>query len=474
MFGWARRQRLFILLFCTFAYFYQGSDENQATRIFLTHAVVDRHAPDITPDAARVIDKGRKGDRFYSDKAPLVSWIATVPYALTRVSDDVFRVPNVRATQRVRVHVLAATIGGGAGVIASFFVHATLLLLGATRRQAGLLTIGYALGTLVFPYSTVLYGHAVAAALLAFSFWIIVRSDVDKTLSRRDAIMLGVAWGMSIVTEYPTALLCAVQGIAIAPVALRGRKIGWIACGGVPVLVLHSLFLAWAFGSPFVLPYAFVAEPFFRARMSTGVLGLDHPTLTRAYGVLFSPYRGLFFYCPFLVLAIAGLGDWLALGVHRRAALVCAASAVVYVLFCTSYYAWDGGLATSCRHLVPALVYFVLPIAFFLRGARYKTWIALGALAASVAIMLACTAVLVQQREGPVSWMNPLYDTVVPRLLDGQLGTNWIDLDHEGPRADASYNLGTLMGLSPAASLVMLALAWIAAYSREILPRRAT
>jgi hypothetical protein len=202
--------------------------------------------------------------------------------------------------------------------------------------------------------------------------------------------------------------------------------------------------------------------------MSTGFLGLDHPTLARLYGVLFSPYRGLFFFCPFLIASIAGFGDWLASGEHRRALGICAASVVAYVLFAGSYYAWDGGLSTSCRHLVPALAFFVVPIAYFLRGRAWRAWIAAGALAASVAIMLACTAVLVQQKEGPTTRMNPFYETVVPRLVAGQLGTNWIDLAHEGPRGDASYNVATLFGVGPFASLALLAGLWLAAYVRRI------
>jgi len=202
--------------------------------------------------------------------------------------------------------------------------------------------------------------------------------------------------------------------------------------------------------------------------MSTGFLGMDRPSLARMYGVLFSPYRGLFFFCPFLVVAIAGFGDWLASKEHRPALLVCAASVVVYVLFASSYYAWDGGLATSCRHLVPALAFFVMPIAWFLRGSSARRWIASAALAASVAIMLVCTAVLVQQPEGPTSRMNPFYEVVMPRFALGRFGSNWIDMSHEGPRGDASYNLLTLFGAGPFVSLAALAGVWLVAYARGI------
>ncbi|HEX4514190.1 MAG TPA: hypothetical protein VH054_11660 [Polyangiaceae bacterium] len=468
MIAWLRRQRLFVLCVVTFAFFYQGGDENQATRIFLARAIVERGAPDITPNAGHLIDKGRIGQRYFSDKAPLVSWIATVPYALTRVADRLFRVPRNRATERVRVHVLAASISGVCGAIATWFVHATLVLLGATRRRAAFVAVGYALGTLVFPYSTVLYGHVVAAMLVAWSFWVIVRSDAGGLFDPRAAATLGALWSLSTICEYPTALLCAVQAIAIAPRVWRTKTWPWILAGAAPSVVLHAAFAFWAFGSPFVLPYRFVAEPFFRARMSTGFLGLDHPTLARLYGVLLSPYRGLFFFCPFLVLSFAGFGDWLVAREHRRALAICAASVVVYVLFAGSYYAWDGGLSTSCRHLVPALAFFVVPIAWFLRGSSARVWIAVFALAASIAIMLACTAVLVEQREGPMGLMNPFYDTVVPRFVAGQLGTNWIDLDHQGPRGDASYNLATLLGLGPVASLLLLGCVWLAAYRRDV------
>src|SRR5689334_14196736 len=70
------RQRLFLLLFVTYAYFYQGSDPNQASRYLLAHAIATRGAPDITPEHAKTTNKAQLGGRFYSEKAPGVSLLA--------------------------------------------------------------------------------------------------------------------------------------------------------------------------------------------------------------------------------------------------------------------------------------------------------------------------------------------------------------------------------------------------------------
>jgi hypothetical protein len=177
--SWARwwlGHRLFVLIAVTYAYFYQGGDPNQTSRLLLTQAIVERHALDITPGQSLTIDKSRVGARYFSDKAPGVSLLAVVPYAAARVAERATGLDgDALAVRRARMHAVVFVVVGLAGVAAAYFLRRSLLLLGCPRAHASLLTVAYALGTPAFPFSTVLYGHEVTAALLVASFYFILR-----------------------------------------------------------------------------------------------------------------------------------------------------------------------------------------------------------------------------------------------------------------------------------------------------------
>jgi hypothetical protein len=466
--GWLWKRRLFVLLALTYAYFYEGGDPNQGTRILLTKAIVDRGEPHITAYHATIIDKSAKDGRFYSDKAPTVSLLAALPWKLMNVLDRLAGIDgSSRTVQRARLHVIVIAVSVAAGVAAAALLRRVLVLFGSKEENADLLTLGYGLGTLAFPFSTVLFGHQTAAAILLGAFWLAVST---RTYSNRRLVALGALWGCSIVTEYPTGILVACTGLYVLAADLRRREIarvlGFSALGAIGPFVVHSLFLWWAFGNPTKLPYTYMAEPIFLAHTSTGILGINAPTFVGFFGSLFSRYRGLFFLCPFLLLTFLGFRAWILVEQRKPELRLVAAMVVAYVLFNAGYFAWDGGGSTGPRHLVPALPYFVIPIGFFLDRSRVRRAVVWTTIVPSVAIMLACTAVCIQVPEGDPFRANPLYQIVVPALAHGEVAMNHQDIFSTAPRADAAYNLGMLFGLHGVASLVPLLLVWLGLYPR--------
>lgn len=466
MLRWLWARRLFVLLALTYAYFYQGGDPNQATRILLTKALVDRGEPHITAYHAVTIDKSAYAGRFYSDKAPTVSLLAAVPWALMNALDRIFHIDSAsRAAERVRLHMIVIAVSVTAGVAAAALLRRALVLFGAAERDADLLTLGYGLGTLAFPFSTVLFGHQTAAAIVLGTFWLAVST---RTYSTRRLVALGLLWALSMVTEYPTGILVACQGLYVLSADLRARSIvrvlGWSAIGAIAPFAIHSLFLWWAFGSPTKLPYTYMAEPIFLSHTSSGLLGINAPTFVGFWGSLMSRYRGLFFYCPFLLLSLLGFRAWLLSGERKAELRLCAAMVIGYVLFNAGYFAWDGGGSTGPRHLVPMLPYLVVPMAWLMKTNRRARTVVWALVVPSIAIMLACTAVCIQVPEGDPWRANPLYQIVMTALANGEVAVNRQDVFSIAPRADASYNLGMLLGLSGLASLLPLFAIWALAY----------
>jgi hypothetical protein len=470
---WSRRARLWIVTAFTYAFFFSGGDPNQATRFSLTEALVERHAPDITPVHFRTIDKGYKNNHFFADKAPGLSLLATVPFAVMLGADRVFGIPTKdRDSQNAKLYFLSLIFSAAAGVGCAVLFRRLALFLGCSERSAELTAFAYAFGTLAFPFSTVLFGHQLVAFFLLAAFVLALERRANGTLTTpRTLAALGALWSTTIIAEYPAALLVAVAGIAVLawtfdrkrPAASLVRTLAWTAAGGAPALVIHAAFLVWAYGK-FALPYTYVSEPFFKAHMSGGILGVGVPTKLATVGALFSAYRGILFFCPVLGLSLAGIGAWVSSGKDTRILRVVVPSICIYLLFAFSYYAWDGGGSTGPRHLVPILPYCMLPIAFFADRSRATFGITVVVTLISSFIMLAGTSVLVQLPEGDVFAANPLYDIILPAIAKGTGPLNVQDAFIPYGRSDASWNLGTLVGLSPRVALLIVPFVWALAY----------
>ncbi len=456
---WLSR-RLFVLIAVSYGYFYQGGDPNQISRLELTRAIVERHALDMAHPWL-TIDKAGAGGRVFSDKAPLVSFLAAPPYAVARVAERFAGLDgDARAVQQARFHAVVFTVVGVAGVLAAYFLRRALLDLGTPRRFATLLTVAYALGTPAFPFSTVLFSHEVAAALLIALFCSLTRARARPPSAMR-ALTLGLLTSAAFVCEYPTAVALAVLWVWFLVTAARPtvvRTLTLAAAGAAVPLAAHAAYDLGTFGHALDLPYAHVIEPVFKA----GGLRLGNVSVSSVAGILVSPFRGLFFFSPVLALAFAGFGFWLRSRESRDVALVTAGVLAASVLFVASFYYWDGGMSVGPRHLVPVLPFLVLPLGYVVRQGR--AWAALTAALAAVSVvcMFACTAVRV---ELPGDERNPLYDFVAPALARGELSINDEDPFEQRPRADASYDLGQLVGLSQGASLAVLPVAWALAFA---------
>jgi hypothetical protein len=476
----AQKWKFFCLLALTYAYFFQGTDPNQHSRFFLMRAMVLRGALDITPDHGFTIDKSEHHQLFFCDKAPGLSFVGAPFYWVFHTLDRVAHLDsNAPWVANVQLHLLVVILCGTAGVVATYYVKQALALVGANETTQNLLTVGYALGTLAFPFSTVLFAHQPVAALLIASFVLILRmrSNEQPAASptpsvRRTSILLGLFLAFAVISEYPAGLV----GLPLTCLYLVSAKdhkgrlemIGWMAVGASGPLLIHSLYLWKAFGSPTALPYKFVFEPFFRVHHDEGLLGINPPTLAGVFGVTISRYRGIFFLCPFLLLAFFGLWRWTRDGQFRAERRTVLTILIAYFVFNSSYYAWDGGGSTGPRHMIPVLPFYVVTAGFFFDGSALRRRIGIALVAVSIAIMSVSVAVLVHQPEGEVVISNPFYDRVLPALARHEVSTNVQPFMQLGERADASYNIGQLLGLSPLLSLVPLLALWSLSYRKKI------
>lgn len=396
------------------------------------------------------VDAAYFGGHFYSGKAPAASFLAVPVYWLAWQLRD-GTIPEWLYLYLVQIAVVTLP-----SVFLSLLLHDFLLRSGASDWSADILVVGYSLGTMAFPYSTQFMGHQLAAALLFCCFLLLLKWRRDSAFAvsplRRFAPPLcgGLCAGLAVAADYQVALVVLVMVLFTMVSPRRVGALVSFAIGCIPGVFFILLYNHACFGDPLSFPYAHEAMPIAREVQSQGFFGVRMPRLVPFFMLLFSPWRGLFFVSPFLLLLLPGLcclfseaGDeelQRAAGMSaRRLASLCGISVFGYVLFNSSYGAWSGGSGYGPRFLIPVLPFALIPIAALMRrrGRGYR-WLLILLVIYSVGFHFVGTA------EGPLAHeylRNPVREFLLPFALKGNVRPNWC----------------TIAGMPAGASLVLLA-----------------
>ena len=386
---------LFALVWLSCVWF--GSFElnpNNATRLFGALSLVERGEATIDRYQTLTIDKAqftrKSGTHYYMDKAPGVTLMAApVVWATNWITggnsyDQVIDITNPKLADFLRLR-LALCVAFGAALLTAF---AAVLLLdlgtGITGSPAAGLfaALGYALGSIVWGWSTTLFGHAPVAALLLIATWAIWRgTSGTREIGRwRYPLMAGAALGWAVAIEFPSAL----GGIAIGLWALwRSREAAWpvrrrlylIAVGTAVVAVLPlAAYNQFAFGTPFMTGYQGVVG---FGGMNEGLFGLTYPKPYVLWEILFGTRRGMLWVAPVLVLGALGVARMIRNPATKDLGVLALSVILIVLAVNASYAYWDGGASVGPRHSVPAIPFLALGLA--------PVWASLRTLAAKIA-----------------------------------------------------------------------------------------
>jgi len=268
----SRRSALLLALMALLAYTYnipRGPLANADSHIALTRAIVeghtfqiDRYAP---PDLA---DRSGYRGHYYTDKDPGLSLLAVPVYAALRL---VLPAAFFSSTLffMVRYLLTAAVLSLPAALFVALLWRFFALVLGC--RRSALLALGYALGTMAWAFSALLFSHMIAAMALFGAFMLLqpfasgevpfpplceetppgsavetpvgpgagetpalpVVPELMRASDKAKILRVGVgvsAWrwaaagalcGLAVLCEYPSALVAALLALFAAYTALR-------------------------------------------------------------------------------------------------------------------------------------------------------------------------------------------------------------------------------------------------------------
>jgi hypothetical protein len=301
--------------------------------------------------------------RLYS-KYGIGQSLAALPFWPLGLALD-WAIPGLGTAYAVRFS--ASFLGALMTALAAWLVADTGMALGYRLRTSLALSAAYGLATMAWPAGKAWFSEPAVTALVLFAFDAGLRGrDTGK---RREAWLCGAALMAALLFRVTTLIvLPAFLLLVLWPGAPNRRlRIYALLIPAFLAVTLTGLYNNARFGSPLSFGYH---DAEWDSSFVGGIVGL-----------LASPGKGLFLYCPPLVLGLGGLLLWLSGSAKWRAAGVTVLALTLCTLaFIAPYHFWTGGWNWGPRFLALLVPFLLLPAGAMLeapgRGVR-TAWVAL-------------------------------------------------------------------------------------------------
>lgn len=358
------------------------------TMFAVTKSIVDERALSVSPDASGTV-RGKDG-RYYAISG-IGKSLANVPFY---VCGKLLAVIYPRYPESYYCILCVSTLNPllSALTVALLFVFCRRL--GLTERESTKLAAIYGFCTIAFPYAKDDMSEPLAAVLLLSGIY--CAYTFRQKGARRYAVLAGMALGLAATTRYVLSLASPIATAYFSrKVAAQKNRSGTLQ--GLAFFLLVLIAFAVALACFNYLRFGGVLETGYDLA-GGGLRGFTFrpaDLLSATAGLLVSPGRGLFFYMPILLLALAGFK--LFYKVHRDEAMLLAATFVSFLVLQSGYTYWTAGASWGPRYLLPeiALVIPFLGFAFRLRFFRTTAGKALVTALIVVSFLVQFSAVIV-------------------------------------------------------------------------------
>lgn len=377
---------------------------NVNARMATVFAIVDHgvlHIDDYDDEheALPTMDKATFNGHFYSDKAFGVSLLGVPVYAAMQA---VAAVTGIEWHLQLKIYVVRLFVASLPAAIALVLMWLILVRESVSPRRAFVVLAAVFCGSWWYGYSTLAMPYAPGLAVCLGAIVITLYPSAGR-LSSREAGLVGFLCGFALLCDLTFALMVApivvmflmAIGRYDRPTALKLASIGAVM-GAIPLVIYvgHTYLI---FGRP-TIPYYYIVVPLFREGTQQGFLGIGWPRLGPAWFLTVHPYRGVFFWAPWMLLALAGCV--LALRRSGRPRMLGAMGLwafAAYLALSSGYYMWWGGWSMGARLMSPMLAAVPLGLIEILRPGRARAWW-IAFVGATVVSIVLCQ---------PVAFINP-------------------------------------------------------------------
>ncbi len=411
---------------CLALVFHAGMTASPGSRALAVLAVVETGSLKADPWYDLTIDRALVNGHFYSEKAPLPSMLVIPFYALYRAVEH----RPYRASDLDVIIALGNVLGAAIPLGLLVLVFQRRAAISAPPGKAVWIALVAALGTPLLSYGGIYFAEVLAGLLLVGAWHLATSAFEPDSPGPPDSsrpFLAGFLAGLAMLSEF--VVFYGVAALGLYLLTRLGWKRGWklallYAAGGLPsALVVAALNLATT-GSVFDLLYHHTTSIFYHYPPYS--LDLD---AVRAAGVLlFSQYRGLFFYAPALIV-LGPLAFTRAPSRSRR--LLLAGFCVVHLVFIASYWARYGGWCIGPRHLTPILVVLLYEgLPHLATSSRWtnRAFFALGATGLAMNVLAVATNPMLEGAWWPFAqlyWPAFVHGEMTEHSVFADLGLHW-------------------------------------------------
>ena len=381
-----------------------GTNDGTLSRAMATSAIVETGSSEFTAHQTLTGDKAVVDGHYYTDKAPLPSWVLVPFWMLARA------LGASATTADGASYATLLRLGGFVwGVLPFAFIALILWRRSFERPQlAGhraLAVLVPLLGSFLFVYSGSLYNHLPAALFVLLT---------ALSIGKERYVFAGLWASAALLTDTASVVIIAVQGLQVllARPFTSSLRFAAACLVGVIITLINNAVIT---GSAFTFPSAMAAN----YPHMTQSLGFRGFRLDALFGLTFSLYRGLLIYMPVLLALVlvqplkngrAWLTDPYLL------------PAIALILAYSLHSTWWGGWTYGPRYITCSAV---LLFAFLLQHIRttHITPLVLIALG-SIGLVLSVAAISTLGYSLPTGILHPLTELVLPAVLNGQWTTN--------------------------------------------------
>jgi hypothetical protein len=288
-----------------------------------------------------VLDKAYIDGHYYTDKAPLPTLIVLPVFGLLKWLGIIQAVDG--SYYGPAVYILGGLICGSI----PFAIFMLLSLIGVKRNKSGLAPVLLSCmpfyGSFIFVFAGTYFTHILSGLLLLIAYIYLKRSKF---------FLAGLFAGLAFLSEYTIALVFPIWAVQVWIKQKSFLKGFWFGLGTLPAILFILGYNNYFTGSPFTMMYKFHTFQDLHSNY-----GFSLPTLESLWGLSFSNYKGLFFYAPFLVLAL-----FVVLrnnGIKSVLGHYVTWVSVIYFLVISGYFGWWGGWTYGPRLLFPVAVLLI-------------------------------------------------------------------------------------------------------------------
>jgi hypothetical protein len=235
------------------------------------------------------------------------------------------------------------------------------------------IAFAYAFSTISWPFATFIFQSDPSAAFDLLAAFLALKMTHDaKKISVKLGVFCGLALSLAILVDYVNAILIPIILLYLL-FSFRGRETKQVMVKQLVGFILATFVSIGAIGA---YNYLSFGNPFLTSEglyLGGGVFAsFSQPLDLGLLLNLFTPFRGLFFYSPILVLGLIGFYKMLEKDAHTKDGFFLLTLFLGILFPYSKWYTLDAGLSYGPRFIIPCIPFLLIPLGFVLEDKRWQ------------------------------------------------------------------------------------------------------